>query len=219
MLKRPPSQSKTDLVYQQVRNRILDGRYTPGFRLVLTVLARDMGVSTVPVREAIRWLEAEGLVEYQHNVGAQVCAIDFGQYRDALATLAVLEGAATSLSAPLLGPEALEQAASLNHQMHQLTKPGAFDSDSYRRLNGQFHSVLTSACPNTRLLALMTAEAERVNLIRRSGLKFHQATSLTSIDQHDHLLTLIRQGADPQQIEHYAREHKLASMHSQLDSD
>lgn len=213
------SQSKTELVYQQIRGRVLDGRYTPGFRLVLTDLARELGVSTVPVREAVRWLEAEGLVEYTHNIGAQVSSIDLDQYRDALETLAVLEACATALAAPHLSTQDLDQAQELNEQMRRLTEPGAFDSDTYRKLNGRFHQVLVRACPNARLLAVLTSEAERVNLIRRSALRFNRATSLTSTKQHAHLLELVRTGADPQVIEHYAREHKLASMHSQLDPD
>ena len=56
------SPTKQELVYREVRERILAGTYVPGFRIVIDALAEEFGVSALPVREAIRRLEAEGLV-------------------------------------------------------------------------------------------------------------------------------------------------------------
>ena len=67
-----PPTTKQQRVYDTLRERILSGAYGPGFRLVIDAVAAEVGVSTVPVREAIRRLEAEGLVIYRPNVGAQV---------------------------------------------------------------------------------------------------------------------------------------------------
>ena len=64
--------SKHERAYLLIRSRILDGSYTPGSRLVIDALAGELGISPVPVREAIRRLEAEGKVVYRHNAGARV---------------------------------------------------------------------------------------------------------------------------------------------------
>ena len=64
------SGSKSEQAYAAVKARIVDGTYSPGYRLVLAKIAEDLGVSVVPVREAIRRLEAEGLVKFERNVGA-----------------------------------------------------------------------------------------------------------------------------------------------------
>ena len=71
--------SKSESVYRELRSRIISGRYNAGYRLVLDQLAREMGVSAVPVREAIRRLEAERLVTFTRNVGAEVAATLYGR--------------------------------------------------------------------------------------------------------------------------------------------
>lgn len=211
----PVPGSKAAQVYAELRERILSGTYSPGYRLVLSTLASELGVSVVPVREAVRRLEAEGLVEYTHNVGAQVRAVDLHEYAEAMATLALLEGMATALAAPHVSAAALQEAEALNEQMRDLTV-SSFSSDAYRSLNGHFHTLLTDPCPNRHLLSLVRSEAERVNMIRRSHLRFSPSSSGQSVRQHAQLLALIRSQAPAQDIERYAREHKLASMNSHL---
>ena len=64
--------TKQERVYRAIRERILSGAYGPGYRVVIDALAEEFEVSGLPVREAIRRLEAEGLVIYRPNAGAQV---------------------------------------------------------------------------------------------------------------------------------------------------
>ena len=210
------STSISDLVYNQLRTRIIDGYYSPGYRLVLSSLAAEFNVSTVPVREAIRWLEAESLVEYTHNVGAQVSTVDAAGYAESMNILALLEGAVTALSAPHLTEADLDEADACNREMLALTESPSFDSTAYRRLNSRFHDVLCGRCPNERLHSLMTTEAERVSRIRRTSFKFTASRSHHSIDQHSHLLDLIRSGAEADEIELFARAHKLTSLREAL---
>ncbi|MDQ2832005.1 MAG: GntR family transcriptional regulator, partial [Chloroflexota bacterium] len=68
--------SKHERAYAVIRRRILDGAYQPGHRLIIGALADELGVSAVPVREAIRRLEAEGRVVYRHNAGSRVAPVD-----------------------------------------------------------------------------------------------------------------------------------------------
>src|SRR5699024_1202085 len=98
MNKNTESQSKKQYVYQVLRSRILDGIYTSGFRIIIDRIAKEINVSAIPVREAIRHLEADGLIEYEPYKGAVVASIDNNQYLEALSTLAVIEGYATGLS-------------------------------------------------------------------------------------------------------------------------
>lgn len=71
---------KHERAYRLIRERILAGRYAPGERLVIDGLAAELGISQVPVREAIRRLEAEGRIVYRHNAGARVAPL--GEQRD-----------------------------------------------------------------------------------------------------------------------------------------
>lgn len=72
--------SKHERAYRLIRGRILDGSFPPGHRLVIDALAAELGISSVPVREAIRRLEAEGRVQYRHNAGARVAPADDRQH-------------------------------------------------------------------------------------------------------------------------------------------
>ena len=85
------AESKSQLAYRFIRERIDDGRYVPGYRLVLGQIARELDVSVVPVREAIRLLEAEGLVTFERNVGAQVALVKETEYLHTMETLALVE--------------------------------------------------------------------------------------------------------------------------------
>ncbi|MER6796921.1 GntR family transcriptional regulator, partial [Amycolatopsis mediterranei] len=99
--------TKSQLAYETIKARILAGRYGPGYRLVLDQIGRELDVSAVPVREALRRLEAEELIEFERNVGARVVATDPVAYQHAMQTVAIVEGAATGLAAPLLTAETL----------------------------------------------------------------------------------------------------------------
>lgn len=208
--------SKSAGVYEAVRDAIVTGRFSPGYKLTISTLAKEFGVSAVPVREAIRWLQAEGLVEYTHNVGAQVTHVDVSGYADALRVLALLEGMATASSAPYLNESHIDEARKLNEDMRYLVDAPVFDSANYRKLNNDFHAVLTSQCPNPRLIDLMNIEAERVSLMRRTSFEFDEQRSTSSVEQHSHLLKLMTTGATAQEIEAYARAHKLESLERSL---
>ncbi len=86
--------SKSQQAYHWIKERIASGAYGSGYRLVLAAIAAELGVSTVPVREAIRMLEAEGLVTFERNVGAQVAMVDEGEYVTTMQVLSLVEGAA-----------------------------------------------------------------------------------------------------------------------------
>ncbi len=198
--------SKVDLAYDVIRARILDRTYTPGYRLVLGSLARELGVSTVPVREAVRRLEAENLVDFTRHVGATVRGLDPVEYRWTVETLAIVEAAATGASAPLLGDAAIARARALNEQM----RAGLADLDPLRHshLNQQLHRTLVSACPNPHLVDLVDRGWDRLATLRSSVFSFVPERAAPSVEEHDALIDLIVSRADPADVERAAREHR-----------
>ncbi|MFG2730407.1 GntR family transcriptional regulator [Streptomyces canus] len=201
--------SKSEAVYGALRERITSGAFSPGHRLVLGKIAEEFGVSAVPVREAVRKLEAEGLVDFERNVGATVTGIDQHAYDDAMEALAYLEGVATSLAAPHLTKTELKRAHKLNQQLRESTEN--FDPIAFTSLNQQFHELLCSKCPNTHLLTLVNREWSQLSAIRRSTFSFVPGRAQTSIAEHEHILTLISDGAPEHEIELAARLHKLGT--------
>jgi DNA-binding GntR family transcriptional regulator len=206
--------SKVDLAHDLIRGRIRDGAYTPGYRLVLGTLAKELGVSTVPVREAVRRLEAEGLVEVVRNVGATVRGLDPVEYRWTVETLAVVEGAATGMAAAHLSGTALAEARRLNDAM----RDGLDDLDPLRhsRLNQQFHRVLAAPCPNPHLLDLVERGWTRVSALRSSVFSFVPERAAEAVREHDALLDLVARGAPATEIEAATRAHREATLHAVL---
>ena len=145
--------SKAQLSYDWIKERINDGTFVPGYRLVLGQIAQELDVSVVPVREAIRRLQAEGLVTFVHNVGAQVSTIPEAEYVATMQTLSIVEGAATALAAPLLVGEKLDAARAINERLRGTLDD--FQPVLFTELNREFHAALYELCPNPHLLDLV----------------------------------------------------------------
>ncbi|OKL53415.1 hypothetical protein BSZ39_09700 [Bowdeniella nasicola] len=160
-------QSKADRVYFHVRHQILSGEYHAGDRLVLDRIARDCDVSAVPVREAIRRLEAEGLAIYTRNVCAQVAPLDLEHFVETVQALAIIEGIATALSAEHLTAAQLAEARDINEEL-RLCVRGSIDRERYFELNRAFHFALAQACPNGYLWSSFVELWERAEIIRGS---------------------------------------------------
>lgn len=203
--------SKSERVYRSLHEGILSGQFSPGYRLVLDRIAREMGVSPVPVREAVRRLEAEGLVEFQRNVGAIVSGVDTKDYAVTMETMAVLEGYATALAIPHLTEEDLAEAEELNEQMREMLRD-SFDPRQFTTLNNRFHRILTAKTPNHRLFDLLEREWERITIIRRSAFAFDPRYSMRSVNEHAQIVELIRDGAPSMDVELLVREHKMRTM-------
>src|SRR4051812_34876320 len=109
--------SKQEHVYSVLRRRILDGTYPPGYRLVIDTIGRELEVSPMPVREAIRRLEAEHWIVYQRHQGAQVAPRDAEMWAEAIEALALLEGFVTARAAPHLQDEDFAALRAIGDEM------------------------------------------------------------------------------------------------------
>jgi DNA-binding GntR family transcriptional regulator len=206
--------SKSEQAYRAVKAGIVEGTYTPGYRLVLGSIAKDLGFSVVPVREAIRRLEAEGLVTFERNVGATVAGIDPTEYLYTMQTLSIIEGAATALSAPLIDAVAVARARAVNQEMRDCLQH--FDPVRFTRLNQDFHSVLFEHCPNPHILDLVHRGWNRLASLRSSTFRFVPGRAQASVEEHEALLELIETGADAETIEKAARLHRSATLDAYL---
>ncbi|MCX2970237.1 MULTISPECIES: GntR family transcriptional regulator [Streptomyces] len=203
------NESKAELSYELLRSRILDGTYVPGYRLVVNQLAKEAGISTIPVREAVRRLQSDGLVEVVRNVGARVATFDATQVEHSLQVLARLEGYATAISAPHMGPKDLAASREINEGMFQALE--AFDPAAFTALNRDFHFSLYRHCPDRHLGALLESEWARLDHMRRSTFTFVPGRARRSVEEHADLLRLIETGAEAREIERVACDHKIAT--------
>ncbi|MFJ4224409.1 GntR family transcriptional regulator [Microbacterium sp. NPDC089695] len=211
-----PATSKSEVAYEWIRSRITGHIFSPGYRLVLGSIADDLQMSVVPVREAIRRLEAEGLVTFERNVGARVTLVDESEYAHTMQTLGIVEGSATALSAPLLDDAALDEATRINDRMARMLDH--LDAHAFTELNRQFHSVLFEPCPNPHLLDLVHRGWSRLSGIRDSTFASVPGRAQHSVEEHSQIIDLIRIGADPLEIELAARNHRWRTRDAFLDA-
>jgi len=205
-----PSLSKSQQAYLWIKERIASQVFTPGYRLVLGTIANELDMSVVPVREAIRQLEAEGLVTFERNVGARVSMVDDTQYRYSMQSLSILEGAATALAARRLTESDIRNARSINERMVRTLEH--FDPRVFTGLNQEFHSILYAKCANPRMLELVTAEWARLGHLRDSTFHFVPGRAQESVHEHKNILKLIESGAPLGEIEKAARRHRAATL-------
>lgn len=209
--------SKSQHAYQVIKDRIVRQEYSPGYRLVLNTIAEELDMSVVPVREAIRRLEAERLVTFERNVGAHVSMFDDTEYRFTMQTVGLLEGSATALSARHLTPDDIAAARVINEKMIQTL--GHFDPHRFTALNRDFHSLLFTRCSNPRLLTLVHSEWDRLGTLRDSTFAFVPGRAQESVREHEHILQLIEQKAPLPEIEWAARRHRKATLDAYLSHE
>jgi DNA-binding GntR family transcriptional regulator len=144
--------SAPDLVRDRVRKAILDGDFEPGTQLRQDELAERYGTSRSPVREALRQLEAEGLVTIHPNRGAAVSSISLDDVLEMLEIRIALECRALRLAVPNMVDVDLEAAADILK---------SYDAEPHPRkwgeMNWQFHKTLYAPCSRPKLIAMIEA--------------------------------------------------------------
>ncbi|MFJ3485545.1 GntR family transcriptional regulator [Pseudomonas sp. NPDC090202] len=185
----PPAHLARSVIEGKLRSAILDGRLPAGIALRQQELATLFGVSRMPVREALRQLEAQSLLRVETHKGAVVAPLINEDATDAYALRILLESEALRQSIPLLTAEDIEGARELIEQLEVET-----DYDKMGTLNRQFHMALYSRAQNKRLLKLVEEGLNEEERFLRFNLKH---MGLGKLSQHDHreLLELAAAGA------------------------
>lgn len=183
-----PVRSTPDLIAEVLRQAISDGRLAAGRPLRQVELAAELGVSRIPLREALRRLEAEGLVRHSPHRGAVVAELSWQEAREIGEMRLALELLALRRAVPRLDPATLDRAEALLAEAERTTDPGRWSA-----LNRQFHTALYA--PSERPLLLAHIERLHHNLDRYMRLVLgdlgHQRVSQ---DEHAALLAACRAG-------------------------
>lgn len=197
---------------------ILTGQLKPNQRLVEADLARHLGISRTPIREAFRELTQIGLLVSEYHKGVQVADIDVETIRNAYEARAELESFAAELAAQRVTDAELEQLTDLNDQMRQPNIGIAI----FGVLNDQFHQVLNHATRNQILVEIINSLRVRVRAIRMI-FHYHPALINESVRQHDEILAALADHA-PQRARDAMRRHvtsgitELVTRHAHIAS-
>jgi DNA-binding GntR family transcriptional regulator len=202
----PSAFLKQERVYRTVRENIARGRYGPGYRLVIDQIARELGLSAIPVREAVRRLEAEGLVTYVQHVGFQVMLLDDQALVQALDVVAPLEAWAIASAAPTLAPDDLARLRALAREQTEAAENA--DMIRYGRLERRFHETLLESLDNEYAKAMLQRIYDRIEAIRPTLYTWIPGRARQEIQEHFRLLeTIFERGPRPV-LERIAREHR-----------
>ncbi len=154
--------SLSEVVTERIRGRILDGTLKPGERLVEDRLSAELGVSRVPVREALRGLSAEGLVTLLPRRGATVVEVTPESVAELVEVRALLEGLNARLAAQRHDPEIVAQLKETLVRGNEAAKTGT--AEELARLNAEFHERLAEASRNSVLSDVMRGLRERTSI-------------------------------------------------------
>jgi DNA-binding GntR family transcriptional regulator len=181
--------SSVELVYQRTRRAILTGDYPPGSHLRLQELAATNGVSMIPVREALRLLEAEGFVDTIPNRGARVAPLSVDDLRDVYRTRIVLEVEALRQALPRITRAHLAKARRLNARLvNQFARHGYATYDDHRA----FHFLLYEPSGSRWLLRLIGIVWDHTERYRRQGAPF-VAGELAG-EEHERIIAAVEAG-------------------------
>lgn len=192
-----------DVIFNTIREAIIIGELKPGERLMEVQLAEKMGVSRTPVREAIRKLELEGLVEMIPRKGAHVAEVSVKDIMDVLEVRASLDGLATALAATRITADEVKDLKHVYSQFVNYVEKENVNGSIKKDV--EFHDIIYKASRNEKLISISSNLREQVQRFRVIYLKgFGNPGDI--IREHDQIIQSIV-AKNPELAQNVAYEH------------
>ncbi len=201
----PLTRSASAVAIELIRAAVIDGRLEPGQRLKEEELARELGISRTPVREALLVLQTEGLLESAPNRGATVRTFEADDLDDLYQLRAVLEGFAARRAAARITDAELALLSESNERFVRLRDAGEI-ADLVRE-NVRFHDAILAAAGSERLTQLVRGVIQ-LPLVYRSYFWYSPEQKLISEHYHRQL-TAAFAVRDAERAELVMKEHVL----------
>jgi DNA-binding GntR family transcriptional regulator len=189
----PEARQAIPALHAYLRECVLDGTLVPGTKLSQVALAEQLGVSRTPLREVLRMLQEEGLVEIEPNQRTRVAGLDPQELDDVYASRILLETLALSMTLEEFTPARQRETKRMLTAMRQAAKTGDFGT--WFASHAEFHRLITAGAGNA-LQKQLTAFADRtIRYIRiyqlsepnswQSAGETEHAAILTALTEHD----------------------------------
>lgn len=202
-----------EIVFETLREAIINTVLKPGERLMEIQLAEEMGVSRTPVREAIRKLELEGFVVMIPRKGAYVAGISMKDIADVFEIRAALEGLAAGLAAERITDEELEQLERILVKIGECVKNN--DLEKLIDVDTEFHDTLFKATRNERLAQIVSNLREQIQRFRTASLATPGRMKY-AFDEHKKIVEALSE-RNVELAQALAREHIENAENSMLD--
>lgn len=189
VLDQPATQNLHEATFQRLRLLLVEGQITPGSKLNERELAESLNVSRTPIREAIRRLAADGLVELIANRGAIAVQLTLEDIVHTFDVIADLEGFSGELAAKHISNETLSELEALQYEM--MASYARRDLSTYYKLNLRIHHLINQAASNPVLSKLFSQVNARIEALRfrsnQDGLKWEKA-----VEEHQEMLDALK---------------------------
>ena len=190
-------------VAERLRLLIDSGELAPGTRLNENELCQNMGVSRTPLREAIRSLATEGLVELQPNRGAIVSVVSQDDVTEILPIMASLEGLGGRLAAVQMQADQIKQIRQIHNQM--VTHYQKNEVTEYFETNRLIHELITEGSGNQTLVDTINSLSAKVRRARFSA-KMTRESWARAVSEHEEMITAL-EARDPNRLEAILIQH------------
>jgi len=188
-IEQPNSQNLHEAIFQKLRLLLVEGKIAPGSKLNERELAESLNVSRTPIREAIRRLAADGLVELIVNRGAIAVQLSIADVIHTFDVIADLEGFSGELAAKNISDTTLSELEALQYEM--MASYARRDLSSYYKLNLRIHHLINHAANNPVLTQLFSQVNARIEALRfrsnQDGVKWEKA-----VEEHQEMLDALK---------------------------
>lgn len=195
--------------YRRLLDEIRSGALAPGARLRETELADRLGISRTPVREAIRQLEADGLVAHLPRQGATIRSLDHAEVVELYEMRAVLEGTAARLAARAASDIELAELTALNTELAD-----APAGPQAKELNRQFHRMMLESARNRFLLKSMNALQKTLLILGPTTLA-DPSRAVSAVAEHAAVISALK-ARDGAAAEAAMRAHVDAALSARI---
>ena len=188
-MKERKSISIADQIFEQLERDILSGKYPRGELLTELRLSEELGVSRTPIREAIRRLEQENILE-EAGRGVTVVGISKQDMLDMYEIRIRIEGLAAEWAAARIGDEELNQIRETLELQRYYTEKGGSHSDQIKNLDSQFHELVYRACGSRALTDTLIGLHKKMTKFRMASVS-KQSRALQSVEEHEAILAAL----------------------------
>ena len=178
-----------DVVFNTLRDAILTGKLVPGERLMENQLAEKLGVSRTPVREALRMLELENLMELVPRKGAQVLDMSEKDIINILEVRSALEGLATSVACKKMTKEDLQQLKNMEVDFEKAVADN--DVEHFVDIDEDFHDLIFAATENDKLINIFRNLRIQLYRYRMAQAKNNETSMSTIVAHHRSIIRAI----------------------------
>ena len=187
-----------------LKQQIISGQLNPGDRVVETKLARELGISQTPVREALRQLQGEGIITIIPNKGPMVCTLDMKDAFEIYSIRSMLEGLAIRLATQNVTDEDIEGLERFYNQMKDKVQDETVPVSYLLDDSFQIHETIMNFSNHSRLISMYESISFQIALVNR--ILGSKSSKMKEFEEHWELIDAVKR-RDPDYAEDVMRKH------------